>query len=86
MIEFKILRTDVSQFQKAWWIYTILKFRLRSQTLQQHDIEPIIINVAKKFILRLVKDHDKLIGNIKFRLSNQRDYLEQLKSMQLETV
>jgi hypothetical protein len=51
------------------------KFRLRSQTLQQHDIEPANINVARK-IYFTIKDHDKLWQHKIPRLSNQRDYLE----------
>jgi hypothetical protein len=39
MIEFKNPPADVIP-ESTRWIYTIFKFRLRSQTLQQHDIEP----------------------------------------------
>jgi hypothetical protein len=40
-------------------------------------------NVLLEFVLRLAKAKDKM-GDIKFRLSNQRDYLEQLKNMQVK--
>jgi hypothetical protein len=64
MIEFKNPPADVSQ--SLTWI------RLRSQTKQQHDIKPTNNNVAKKFILRLVKRPRQVVGNIKPEIQPKR--------------
>jgi hypothetical protein len=44
----------------------------------------VIINVARKNLFYDYKAKDKRRTNIKPRLSNQRDYLEQLKNMQVK--
>jgi hypothetical protein len=51
-------------------------------------LNPLIINIARKNLFYdWLKDKDKLGGQHKIpRLSNQRDYLEQLKSMQFQVV
>ncbi|MDG1870927.1 MAG: GH3 auxin-responsive promoter family protein, partial [Flavobacterium sp.] len=48
-------------------------------------LNPLIINIARKNLFYdWLKDRDKLGGQHKIpRLSNQRDYLEQLKEMQV---
>jgi hypothetical protein len=43
-------------------------------------LNPLIINVSENLFYEWLKDRDKLGGQHKIpRLSNQRDYLEQLK-------
>ena len=51
-------------------------------------LNPLIINVARKNLFYdWLKDRDKLGGQHKIpRLSNQRDYLEQLKNMQVSII
>ena len=51
-------------------------------------LNPLVINVARKNLFYdWLKGKNKLGGQHKIpRLSNQRDYLEQLKSMQFQTV
>jgi hypothetical protein len=49
-------------------------------------LNPLVINVARdNLFYDWLKDNDKLGGQHKIpRLSNQREYLEQLKSMQVK--
>jgi hypothetical protein len=51
-------------------------------------LNPLIINVARENLFyEWLKDRDKLGGQHKIpRLSNQRDYLEQLKEMQSKII
>jgi hypothetical protein len=80
MIEFKILLQMYHNSRKHWWIYTTLN-RLRNATTTWH-LNPLI-NVARKNLFYDWLKTTTSCGNIKLRLSNQRDYLE-LKSMQLK--
>ncbi len=89
MIEFKNPPADVSQFQKALdESIQSLNSDYEAKRYNNMTLNPLIINVARKNLFYdWLKDRDKLGGQHKIpRLSNQRDYLEQLKSMQLEKV
>ena len=89
MIEFKDNPADVSQFQKALdESIQSLNSDYEAKRYNNMTLNPLIINVARKNLFYdWLKDHDKLGGQHKIpRLSNQRDYLEQLKSMQFQTV
>ena len=85
MIEFKESPADISSFQK------ILDESIQSLNsdyeAKRHNnmtLNPLVINVARKNLFYdWLKDHNKLGGQHKIpRLSNHRDYLEQLKEMQ----
>lgn len=89
MIEFKENPQDLTNFQK------ILDESIQSLNsdyeAKRHNnmtLNPLIINVARKHLFYdWLKDHNKLGGQHKIpRLSNHRDYLEQLKSMQFSIV
>jgi hypothetical protein len=85
MIEFKQNPSDIVQFQK-----------ILDDTLQSHNsdyeakrynnmtLNPLVINIARpKLFYDWLKERDKLGGQHKIpRLSNQREYLEQLKGLQ----
>jgi 5,10-methylene-tetrahydrofolate dehydrogenase/methenyl tetrahydrofolate cyclohydrolase len=89
MIEFKDNPTDVSQFQKALdESIQSLNSDYEAKRYNNMTLNPLVINVARKNLFYdWLKDKDKLGGQHKIpRLSNQRDYLEQLKSMQFQTV
>jgi hypothetical protein len=89
MIEFKRHPTDMADFQK------ILDETLQSinsdyeaKRLNNMTLNPLVINVARpNLFYDWLKDHNRLGGQHKIpRLSNQRDYLDQLKSMQIRLV
>jgi hypothetical protein len=89
MIEFKDNPADVSQFQKALdESIQSLNSDYEAKRYNNMTLNPLIINIARKNLFYdWLKDKDKLGGQHKIpRLSNQRDYLEQLKSMQFQTV
>ncbi|MFV8335461.1 GH3 auxin-responsive promoter family protein [Flavobacterium sp. RSP29] len=89
MIEFKNPPTDVSHFQKALdEAIQSLNSDYEAKRYNNMTLNPLIINIARKNLFYdWLKDRDKLGGQHKIpRLSNQRDYLEQLKSMQFQTV
>ena len=89
MIEFKNPPADVSQFQKALdESIQSLNSDYEAKRYNNMTLNPLVINVARKNLFYdWLKDRDKLGGQHKIpRLSNQRDYLEQLKSMQFQTV
>jgi hypothetical protein len=85
MIEFKKNPTDLVQFQK------ILDDTLQSlnsdyeaKRYNNMTLNPLVINLARKDLFYdWLKERKKLGGQHKIpRLSNQRDYLEQLKELQ----
>jgi hypothetical protein len=89
MIEFKRHPTDMSIFQK------ILDETLQSinsdYEAKRHNnmtLNPLLLNIARpNLFYDWLKDNNRLGGQHKIpRLSNQRDYLEQLKSMQLKVL
>lgn len=89
MIEFKNPPADVCQFQKVLdESIQSLNSDYEAKRYNNMTLNPLVINVARKNLFYdWLKDRDKLGGQHKIpRLSNQRDYLEQLKSMQLQTV
>ena len=89
MIEFKNPPADVLQFQKALdESIQSLNSDYEAKRYNNMTLNPLVINVARKNLFYdWLKYHDKLGGQHKIpRLSNQRDYLEQLKSMQFQTV
>ncbi len=89
MIEFKDNPADVSQFQKALdESIQSLNSDYEAKRYNNMTLNPLIINVARKNLFYdWLKGKNKLGGQHKIpRLSNQRDYLEQLKSMQFQTV
>ncbi|SHG76660.1 GH3 auxin-responsive promoter [Flavobacterium micromati] len=89
MIEFKENPADLSHFQKALdEAIQSLNSDYEAKRYNNMTLNPLIINVARKNLFYdWLKDRDKLGGQHKIpRLSNQRDYLEQLKSMQVGIV
>ena len=85
MIEFKKEPQDIAAFQK------ILDDTLQSlnsdyeaKRYNNMTLNPLVINVAReRLFYDWLKESDKLGGQHKIpRLSNKRDYLEQLKKMQ----
>ena len=89
MIEFKKNPIDISVFQKALDdSIQSLNSDYEAKRYNNMTLNPLMINVARKNLFYdWLKDRDKLGGQHKIpRLSNQRDYLEQLKSMQISIV
>ncbi|MFV8341701.1 GH3 auxin-responsive promoter family protein [Flavobacterium sp. XS2P39] len=89
MIEFKDNPADVSQFQKALdESIQSLNSDYEAKRYNNMTLNPLVINVARKNLFYdWLKVKDKLGGQHKIpRLSNQRDYLEQLKSMQVKII
>jgi GH3 auxin-responsive promoter len=85
MIEFKKNPTDIDQFR------TILDETLQSlnsdyeaKRYNNMTLNPLVINLARpQLFYDWLKERDKLGGQHKIpRLSNQREYLEQLKELQ----
>ena len=85
MIEFKKNPTDIDQFR------TILDETLQSlnsdyeaKRYNNMTLNPLVINLARpQLFYDWLKERDKLGGQHKIpRLSNQREYLEQLKGLQ----
>ncbi|MET0759840.1 MAG: GH3 auxin-responsive promoter family protein [Flavobacterium sp.] len=86
MIEFKKNPADVNQFQKV--LDEMLQAANSDYEAKRYNnmtLNPLILNVARpNLFYDWLKDQDKLGGQHKIpRLSNQRDYLEQLKNMQI---
>lgn len=86
MIEFKKKPADVNQFQKV--LDEMLQAANSDYEAKRYNnmtLNPLILNVARpNLFYDWLKDQDKLGGQHKIpRLSNQRDYLEQLKNMQI---
>ncbi|OUD36089.1 GH3 auxin-responsive promoter family protein [Flavobacterium sp. FPG59] len=85
MIEFKDNPTDVLQFQKVLdESIQSLNSDYEAKRYNNMTLNPLVINIARKNLFYdWLKDRDKLGGQHKVpRLSNQRDYLEQLKELQ----
>ncbi|QGK75575.1 GH3 auxin-responsive promoter family protein [Flavobacterium sp. SLB02] len=84
MIEFKKKPSDVGLFQKV--LDETLQTLNSDYEAKRHNnmtLNPLVINVARENLFYdWLKERDKLGGQHKIpRLSNQRDYLEQLKEM-----
>jgi hypothetical protein len=85
MIEFKILPQMYHNPESTRWIYTIFKFRLRSQTLQQHDIKPTN-NVRKNLFYDWLKTTTSWVGNIKFEIIQPKRLFRAVEKHAVETV
>lgn len=88
MIEFKTKPQDMILFQKI--LDETLQSLNSDYEAKRHNnmtLNPLVINVAReKLFYEWLKENNKLGGQHKIpRLSNERDYLEQLKNMQLTT-
>ena len=84
MIEFKKKPADVGLFQKALdETLQSLNSDYEAKRYNNMTLNPLVINVARENLFYdWLKERDKLGGQHKIpRLSNQRDYLEQLKQM-----
>ena len=85
IIEFKKQPEDVAQFQKALdENLQSLNSDYEAKRYNNMTLNPLFLNVARpKLFYDWLKKNDKLGGQHKIpRLSNQRDYLEQLKDLQ----
>ena len=87
MIEFNKQPDDIVLFQKVLdeTIQT-LNSDYEAKRYNNMTLNPLVVNVARpNLFYDWLKENDKLGGQHKIpRLSNQRDYLEQLKQMQVE--
>lgn len=86
MIEFKKNPEDVTMFQKILdETLQSLNSDYEAKRFNNMTLNPLVINIARKNLFYdWLKDKDKLGGQHKIpRLSNERDYLEQLKNMQI---
>lgn len=89
MIEFKKKPADIAGFQKALdETLQTLNSDYEAKRYNNMTLNPLVINVARENLFYdWLKDNNKLGGQHKIpRLSNQRDYLEQLKSMQEKVI
>lgn len=87
MIEFKKKPENIDLFQKI--LDETLQSLNSDYEAKRHNnmtLNPLVINVARENLFyEWLKDRNKLGGQHKIpRLSNQRDYLEQLKGMQVK--
>ena len=84
MIEFKKKPADVELFQKVLdETLQTLNSDYEAKRCNNMTLNPLVINIARENLFYdWLKERDKLGGQHKIpRLSNQRDYLEQLKEM-----
>ena len=85
MIEFKKQPEDIAQFQKVLdEMLQTVNSAYEAKRYNNMTLNQLKINVARENLFYdWLKENDKLGGQHKIpRLSNQRDYLEQLKDMQ----
>jgi hypothetical protein len=86
MIEFKKKPEDITVFQKVLdETLQSLNSDYEAKRFNNMTLNPLIINMARpNLFYDWLKEKDKLGGQHKIpRLSNERDYLEQLKNMQI---
>ena len=86
MIEFKKNPDDIKVFQKVLdETLQSLNSDYEAKRFNNMTLNPLVINVARKNLFYdWLKEKDKLGGQHKIpRLSNERDYLEQLKNLQV---
>jgi hypothetical protein len=86
MIEFKKKPEDITVFQKVLdETLQSLNSDYEAKRFNNMTLNPLIINMARpKLFYDWLREKDKLGGQHKIpRLSNERDYLEQLKNMQV---
>ncbi|WP_140484801.1 GH3 auxin-responsive promoter family protein [Flavobacterium sp. GSA192] len=89
MIEFKKKPADMIVFQKALdETLQSLNSDYEAKRYNNMTLNPLVINVARENLFYdWLKDNNKLGGQHKIpRLSNERDYLEQLKNMQEKVI
>ncbi|MGO4817468.1 GH3 auxin-responsive promoter family protein [Flavobacterium sp. W22_SRS_FP1] len=89
MIEFKKKPADMALFQKVL-DETIQSINSDYEAKRHNNmtLNPLVLNIARENLFyEWLKDRNKLGGQHKIpRLSNQRDYLEQLKNMQSKVI
>jgi hypothetical protein len=86
MVEFKNPPRDIQDFAKILdETLQSLNSDYEAKRYNNMTLNPLILNIARKNLFYdWLKEQDKLGGQHKIpRLSNQRDYLEQLKDMQI---
>jgi hypothetical protein len=86
VIEFKKKPSDIKFFEKVLdETLQSLNSDYEAKRYNNMTLNPLIVNVARENLFYdWLKEKDKLGGQHKIpRLSNQRDYLEQLKNMQI---
>jgi hypothetical protein len=86
MIEFKKKPADIVLFQKVLdQTLQSLNSDYEAKRFKNMTLNSLIINIARpNLFYDWLKEKDKLGGQHKIpRLSNERDYLEQLKNMQV---
>lgn len=86
MIEFKKNPDDPEHFRKTLdETLQTLNSDYEAKRYNNMTLNPLILNIARpNLFYDWLKEHDKLGGQHKIpRLSNQRDYLEQLKTLQV---
>ena len=89
MIEFKKKPEDIALFQKTLdENLQSLNSDYEAKRYNNMTLNPLTVNVARENLFYdWLKENDKLGGQHKIpRLSNQRDYLEQLKQMQVSII
>ena len=89
MIEFKRKPLDMTLFEKVLdETLQSLNSDYEAKRYNNMTLNPLVINVARENLFyEWLKNKDKLGGQHKIpRLSNQRDYLEQLKEMQIKVI
>ena len=89
MIEFKENPVDISYFEKTLdEAIQSLNSDYEAKRCNNMTLNPLTVNIARKNLFYdWLKDRNKLGGQHKIpRLSNQRDYLEQLKNMQVSII
>jgi hypothetical protein len=89
MIEFKKKPADIALFQKV--LDETIQSVNSDYEAKRHNnmtLNPLVLNIARENLFyEWLKDRNKLGGQHKIpRLSNQRDYLEQLKNMQSKVI
>lgn len=88
IIEFRKNPTDIHQFRKSLdETLQTLNSDYEAKRYNNMTLNPLVLNVARQNLFYdWLKERNKLGGQHKIpRLSNERDYLEQLKNLQLST-
>lgn len=89
MVEFRKAPADIEVFRKLLdETLQSLNSDYEAKRYNNMTLNPLVLNVARtNLFYDWLKDQDKLGGQHKIpRLSNQRDYLEQLKAMQFSEI
>jgi hypothetical protein len=89
MVEFRKAPADIEVFRKLLdETLQTLNSDYEAKRYNNMTLNPLVLNVARtNLFYDWLKDQDKLGGQHKIpRLSNQRDYLEQLKAMQFSEI